>query len=163
MLDLRNFLGPNVLSIDTNSYTEWQTVQIQISWFPKMLTDLDLHCLQRQGLSGFNRTRVKLSGASLMMFRLYQLYLFLSGGGGIPLNLGTSEYGSAPAPRGSPTPRVTFADEPPQMYVFVHILLLNFHPCFLKNVHNYLGSLCTCAVWSGPVVTAYIRGVPYLP
>ena len=29
--------------VNTNSHTEWQTVQIQISW----LTDLDLHCLQK--------------------------------------------------------------------------------------------------------------------
>ena len=28
--------------------------EIQISW----LLDLDLHCLQRQGISGFSRTRV---------------------------------------------------------------------------------------------------------
>ena len=44
--------------IDTNSHTEWQTVQIQISWLLQKPTDLDLHCLQRQGLSGFSRTRV---------------------------------------------------------------------------------------------------------
>ena len=46
--------------VDTNSNTEWQTVQIQISWLLKKPTDLDLHCLQRQGISGFSRTRVKL-------------------------------------------------------------------------------------------------------
>ena len=40
--------------VDTNSNTEWQTVQIQISWLL-----LDLHCLQMQGISGFSRTRVK--------------------------------------------------------------------------------------------------------
>ena len=33
-------------------------MQIQISWLLKKPTDLDLHCLQRQGISGFNRTRV---------------------------------------------------------------------------------------------------------
>ena len=44
--------------VDTN--TEWQIVQIQISWlFLKKPTDLDLHCLQKQGISGFSRTRVK--------------------------------------------------------------------------------------------------------
>ena len=37
-----------------NSQTKWQTVQIQISWLL-----LDLHCLQRQGISGLSRTRVK--------------------------------------------------------------------------------------------------------
>ena len=35
-------------------------MQIQISWLllPKP-TDLDLHCLQKQGISGFSRTRFK--------------------------------------------------------------------------------------------------------
>ena len=41
--------------VDTNSNTEWQTVQIQILQKP---TDLDLHCFQSQGISGFSRTRV---------------------------------------------------------------------------------------------------------
>ena len=45
--------------IDINSHTLWQTVQIQISWFLLKPTDLDLHCLQRQGISGFSRTRLK--------------------------------------------------------------------------------------------------------
>ena len=44
--------------VDINSHTEWQTVQIQVSWLQKP-TDLDLHCLQRQDISGFSRTRVK--------------------------------------------------------------------------------------------------------
>ena len=39
-------------------FTKWQTVQIQISWLLQP-TDLDLHCLQRQGISGLSRTRVK--------------------------------------------------------------------------------------------------------
>ena len=42
-----------------NSHTWWQTVQIQISWLLQKPTDLDLHCLQRQGISRFSRTRVK--------------------------------------------------------------------------------------------------------
>ena len=45
--------------VDINSNAEWQTVQIQISWLLQKPTDLDLHCLQRQGISGFSRTRVK--------------------------------------------------------------------------------------------------------
>ena len=45
--------------VDINSNTEWQTVQIQISWLLKKPTDLDLHCLQRQCISLFSRTRVK--------------------------------------------------------------------------------------------------------
>ena len=34
-------------------------MQIQISWLLQKPTDLDLHCLQRKGISGFSRTRVK--------------------------------------------------------------------------------------------------------
>ena len=34
-------------------------MQIRISWLLQKPTDLDLHCLQRQGISGFSRTRVK--------------------------------------------------------------------------------------------------------
>ena len=30
-----------------------------ISWLPQKPTDLDLHCLQWQGISGFSRTRIK--------------------------------------------------------------------------------------------------------
>ena len=45
--------------VDVNSHTKWQTVQIQISWLLQKPTDLDLHCLQRQGISGFSRTKVK--------------------------------------------------------------------------------------------------------
>ena len=45
--------------IDINQHTEWQTVQIQISWLLQKPTDLDLDCLQRQGISGFSMTRVK--------------------------------------------------------------------------------------------------------
>ena len=40
--------------VDINSHTEWQTVQIQISWLLQKPTDLDLHCLQRQGISGLS-------------------------------------------------------------------------------------------------------------
>ena len=35
-------------------------MQIQISWLLQKPTDLDLHCLQRQGISGFSRTSVKI-------------------------------------------------------------------------------------------------------
>ena len=38
-----------------NLHTEWQKVQIQISW----PTDLGLHCLQRQDITEFSKTRVK--------------------------------------------------------------------------------------------------------
>ena len=33
----------------------------QISWFLQKPTDLDLYCLQRQGISGFSRTKVNFS------------------------------------------------------------------------------------------------------
>ena len=45
--------------VDKNSNTEWQIVQIQISWLPQKPIDLDLHCLQRHGISWFSRTRIK--------------------------------------------------------------------------------------------------------
>ena len=35
-------------------------MQIQISWLLQKPTDLGLHCLQRQGISGFSRIRVKI-------------------------------------------------------------------------------------------------------
>ena len=44
--------------LGTNSNTEWQTVQILISWLLQKPTDLDLHCLQKQDISGLSRTRV---------------------------------------------------------------------------------------------------------
>ena len=40
-------------------------MQIQISWLLQKPTDLDLHCLQRQGISGFSMTRVKAQNASV--------------------------------------------------------------------------------------------------
>ena len=39
--------------VDVNSHTDWQTVQIHISWLLQKPTDLDLHCLQKQGISGW--------------------------------------------------------------------------------------------------------------
>ena len=46
--------------LDTSPHTECQTVQIQISWLLKKPTDLDVHCLQRQRVMGFSRTRVNI-------------------------------------------------------------------------------------------------------
>ena len=60
---------------DTNSNAERQTVQIQISWLLKKPTDLDLHCLQRQNISGFSRTRVKISFRALSCKRNLALKL----------------------------------------------------------------------------------------
>ena len=46
-------------AVGINSHTVWQIVQIQNSWLLQKPTDLDLHSLQGQGISGFSRTRVK--------------------------------------------------------------------------------------------------------
>ena len=42
-------------------------MQIQISWLLQKPTDLDLHCLQRKGISGISRTRVKYDSDILIM------------------------------------------------------------------------------------------------
>ena len=47
--------------VDINSEIKWQTVQIQISWLLQKPTDLDLHYLQKQGISGLSRTRINFS------------------------------------------------------------------------------------------------------
>ena len=52
--------------VDTNSCTNLQTVQIQI----QKPTDLGLHCLQRQGISGFSRTRVNIIVLKLVNFNI---------------------------------------------------------------------------------------------
>ena len=40
-------------------------MQIQISWLLQKPTDLDLYCLQRQGISGFSRTGVKKANSTV--------------------------------------------------------------------------------------------------
>ena len=40
---------------DKNSHSLWQTVQIQIRWLLQKPTDLDLHCLLRQGMTWLAR------------------------------------------------------------------------------------------------------------
>ena len=52
--------------VDINSHIEWQTVQIKISWLLQKPTDLDLHCLHKQDISAFSRTRVKLTTSYLL-------------------------------------------------------------------------------------------------
>ena len=54
-----------IQNFDTNLHTNRQTVQIQISWLLQKPTDLDLHCLQRQGIFGFSRTRDSSAGQGL--------------------------------------------------------------------------------------------------
>ena len=63
-----------------NLHTSWQTVQIQISWLLlQKPSDLDLHCLQRQDISGFSRTRVKKEYHKNSNHRLgIYLHLYLS-------------------------------------------------------------------------------------
>ena len=50
-------------------------MQIQISWLLLKPTDLDLHCLQRQDISGFRRTRVNLMKDSDLDLRKGYPYL----------------------------------------------------------------------------------------
>ena len=42
-------------------------MQIQISWLLKKPADLDLHCLQRQGISWFSKTRVNFQNSSVLV------------------------------------------------------------------------------------------------
>ena len=56
-------------------------MQIQISWLLQKPTDLDLHCLQRQGISGFSRTRVKVH------YKLFSWYVDMHVVFGIIVNL----------------------------------------------------------------------------
>ena len=52
---------PLIQIVDIDSHTKWQTADSDqlASSEVKKPTDLDLHCLQRQGISRFSRTRVK--------------------------------------------------------------------------------------------------------
>ena len=52
------------------SHTRLQTVQIQISWLLQKPTDLELHCLQRWGISGFSRTRVN------FLYLFFEVFFF---------------------------------------------------------------------------------------
>ena len=54
------------------SQLKWQTVKIQISWLLKKPTDLDLHCFQSQGISGFSRTKV-----NSLLYLFYNKFLLL--------------------------------------------------------------------------------------
>ena len=45
-------------------------MQIQISWLFQKPTDLDLHCFQRQGISGFSRTSVNVLSQDLKCEKL---------------------------------------------------------------------------------------------
>ena len=52
-------------------------MQIQISWLLKKPTDLDIHCLQRQGISGYSRTTVKLAGKTVLELHSCESWLSL--------------------------------------------------------------------------------------
>ena len=58
-------------------HTKWQTVQIQISWLLQKPTDLDLHSLQRQGISGFSRTRVNFLFFIVLWWLFFCLFFFV--------------------------------------------------------------------------------------
>ena len=57
--------------VAVKSHTKWQTVQLQISWLLKKPTDLDLHCLQRQDISGFSMTRVNAALIAVLSWHLH--------------------------------------------------------------------------------------------
>ena len=46
-------------------------MQIQISWLLLKPTDLDLHCLERQGVSGFSRTRLRHAKIDSFKIQMY--------------------------------------------------------------------------------------------
>ena len=64
-----------ILIVAIKSHTEWQTLQIQISWLLQKPTDLDLHCLQRQGIMGFSRMRVNKNISKHYLQLLYPAYI----------------------------------------------------------------------------------------
>ena len=57
------------------NYIEWQTVQIQIIWLLQKPTDLDLHCLQRQGYLESAGIRVNIF--LLFFFQKYWTWYFM--------------------------------------------------------------------------------------
>ena len=58
---------------DRNSHIKWQTVNIQICWLFQKPTDLDLHCLLRQGMLCLARERLTVS--SWCSFKIKQVLL----------------------------------------------------------------------------------------
>ena len=51
-------------------------MQIQISWLLQKPTDLALHCLQRQSISGFSRTRLRIVFVQRHIHPYGSLYVF---------------------------------------------------------------------------------------
>ena len=76
-------------------------MQIQISWLLQKPTDLDLHCLQRQGISGFSRTKVK----DIILhdtLRKNPLFMIRTKGNGYIFRVGNSgRIGRSPSEKGS--------------------------------------------------------------
>ena len=60
---------PVRLLVDINLHSYWPTVHIQISWLLRKPTNLELHCLQRHGISGFSKRRVQTIFVSLIYTR----------------------------------------------------------------------------------------------
>ena len=72
-------------------------MQIQISWLLQKPTDLDLHCLQRQGISGFSRSRVKTNVYVLQCYLLRSIKVIrcsLRGDSYVKIEFAPSENGS---------------------------------------------------------------------
>ena len=59
---------------DRNAHITWQTVQIQVSWLLQKPTDLDLHCLLRQGMSCSAREELRTHSTFLGKNKKYQYY-----------------------------------------------------------------------------------------
>ena len=77
ILVILNKLRCHTQIVDINSHTEWQTVQIKISGLLLKPTDLDLHCLQKQSISGFSRTRIKTIVISKDLYlKIYHKYIW---------------------------------------------------------------------------------------
>ena len=67
-----------IQDVDANSHTKLQTVQTQISWLLQKTTGLDLHCLQKQDISGFSRTRVKILSNGTVIINYVKHFLSFS-------------------------------------------------------------------------------------
>ena len=52
-------------------------MQLQISWLLEKPTDLDLHCLQKKGISRFSRTRVNNVVFVCLFFNSKSIGIFL--------------------------------------------------------------------------------------
>ena len=71
-----------------------------VSWLPKKSTDLDLHCLQRWGISGISRTRVDNLNYNLLNTNFFKQKSSKSKDEYSSLDIGTSIKGQNRMPKG---------------------------------------------------------------